>query len=209
MMPLHRLLAPVLAAALACVPAPVHSQGADREQADPGGDSLMMAAPEGWVPVGQQRTDQLYELAYLPEGQSLEDWQASLQVQIFFNLAKQRPDLTPADFTENMVRVWSTSCEEARASPISSFHERGYPAAVRMLTCPRSRGGETGSVSMIKVMQGRASMYLLERAWRGPVFAAGDMPVAQETLDEWAEFLAATSLCNPDNAEAPCGGAPR
>ena len=202
----HRSL--LLAAALLAAGV-VRAEVVAQDQADPGGDRLVMRAPEGWVPAHEDRSEALYELVFLPADQTLDDWQQKLTIQAFLNLTKRRPALTPADFAENLARHWEQSCDGSGASPISAFLERSYAAAVRLLFCPRNRGGQLGSVSMIKIMQGKASMYLFERSWRGPAYPASSIPVAQDTFDEWAEFLAATTLCNPGNAEAPCTTAPR
>lgn len=180
------------------------AEGAEGDAVDPGGDSLVMRAPEGWVPAHEDRSEALYELVFLPADQTLDDWQQKLTIQAFLNLTKRRPELSPADFAENLARHWNQSCDRFGASPISAFQERGYATAVRLLFCPRNRGGQVGSVSMIKIMQGRASMYMFERSWRGPAYPVASLPVEQDSLDEWAEFLAATTLCNPDNADAPC-----
>lgn len=176
---------------------------------DPGGDSVVMRPPQGWVPAQADRDTGMHRQVFLPAGQTYDDWQQKLSIQVFVNFVKRRPELSPADFTENLVRLWQQSCDGLGSSPVSSFAERGYAAAVRLLVCPRTRGSQLGSVAMVKVMQGQASMYLFERSWRGPAFQEKEMPVEQDALDEWAEFLASATLCNPDNADAPCTQAQR
>jgi hypothetical protein len=194
-------------AAIACALAPVALAGDDMPgpgEGDPAGDMLLFVPPPGWQPAHQEKGEGAYRIVYLPEGQTLADWSESLDGQIFFNLTKRRPELSPADFTENLAAHYAQACEGGGASPVSTFEERGYRAAVRMVSCARKRGESLGSVSMVKVMRGKASLFMVERVWRGPAFASEEMPVPQTTLDGWADFLAQARLCNDDNPLSPC-----
>jgi hypothetical protein len=182
--------------------APALAQG--EQQGDPGGDVLLFRPPDGWSPAEQEKADGIYRILYLPGGSTIDDWRLSLSARIFFNLSQERPDLSAADFTENLVRFYAQACEGGHASPQSSYEEDGYEAAVRIVSCPRSQGEDLGSVSMIKVMRGAASFFVLERAWRGPPFAADATPVPQATLDDWADFVAKSRLCNSTLATRPC-----
>ena len=175
---------------------------------DPGGDELIFVPPSGWTPAHQRGTDDGYEITYVPDGETAADWTKAARAQIFYNLSESKPDLTSADFVENLRRYYEQSCQNVEASPVSSWDDHGYQAAVVMIVCDRQRGETLGSVSMIKVMRGGASMFTLDRSWRGPAFEAGTMPVPQETLDQWSEFLARSFLCNRDNPETPCPAAP-
>ena len=131
-----------------------------------------------------------------------------MRAQIFFGLADAIPDLTPADFTENLLRYYKGVCRGATASQPSSWNDHGYTATVRKNSSARQPGDELGSVSMVKVIRGRASMFVLDRSWRGSAFASGTMPVAQEMRDEWAEFLAKSFLCNRQDPNTPCPKSP-
>lgn len=175
---------------------------------DPGGDELVFLPPKGWHVAHQKRDDSLYEVTFVPEGQNAEDWTAAMRAQIFFGLAETIPELTPADFTENLLRYYKGVCRGAKASPPSSWNDHGYTATVRMISCARQLGAELGSVSMIKVMRGRASLFVLDRSWRGRAFASGTIPVSQEIRDEWAEFLARSFLCNRQDPKTPCPDTP-
>lgn len=175
---------------------------------EPGGDELIFVPPEGWYPAHQNATDDGYEISYVREGETASDWTEAARVQIFFNLSENRPELTPADFVENLRRYYEQSCQKVEASPVSSWDDHGYDASVRLIVCDRQRGETLGSVSMIKVMRGRKSVFMLDRSWRGPAFDIGTMPVPQETLDEWSDFLARSFLCNRKNPETPCPAAP-
>ncbi len=172
--------------------------------AEPGGDELVVIPPPGWKPVRQSRTAELYELMYVPGDQSENDWTESMNAQIFVDLARNRPMLSPVDFVENILRFYRRSCEGAGGSPASSFEDRGYPAAVRLVSCPRQKGQELGSFSMVKVIRGAVSVFVLNRTWRGPAFQPDMSPVAQEAIDEWAEFLDRAWLCNRREASKPC-----
>lgn len=188
--------------ACALLAAPSFAQG--EEQGDPGGDVLLFRPPDGWSPAEQEKADGIYRILYLPGGSTIDDWRLALSARIFFNLSRERPDLSAADFTENLVRFYAQACEGGHASPQSSYEEDGYEAAVRIVSCPRAQGEDLGSVSMIKVMRGAASFFVLERSWRGPPFAVDATPVPQATLDDWADFVAKSRLCNPTLATRPC-----
>ncbi len=194
----------VVAFVLLAAPALAPALAQDEEQGDPGGDVLLFRPPDGWSPAEQEKADGVYRILYLPDGSSVDDWRLSLTARIFFNLARDRPDLSAADFTENLVRFYAKACDGGHASPQSSYEEDGYEAAVRVVSCPQSLGEDLGSVSMVKVMRGAASYFVLERAWRGPPFAAGTNPVPQASLDAWAEFLSKSRLCNTTLATRPC-----
>ena len=175
---------------------------------DPGGDELIFVPPPGWNPAHQRGTDDGYEITYVPEGETATDWTEAARAQIFFNLSENKPDLTSADFVENLRRYYEQSCQNVEASPVSAWNDHGYPAAIRLIVCDRQRGETLGSVTMIKVMRGRVSLFMLDRSWRGPAFEPGTMPVPQETLDEWSDFLARSFLCNRAVPETPCPPAP-
>ncbi|MDP6953537.1 MAG: hypothetical protein QGF53_12350 [Alphaproteobacteria bacterium] len=190
------------AAAFILLAAPALAQ--EDGQGDPGGDVLLFRPPDGWSPAQQEKADGVYRILYLPDGSTIDDWRLSLTARIFFNLSRDRPDLSAADFTENLVRFYGQACSGGHASPQSSYEEDGYDVAVRVVSCPRSVGEDLGSVSMIKVMRGEASFFVLERVWRGPPFAADADPVPQATFDTWAEFLSRSRLCNTTLASRPC-----
>jgi hypothetical protein len=171
---------------------------------DPGGDELIFVPPEGWVVIGQTSTDELYEVTFVPSDQSATEWSAAIRGQIFFNLTTNVPNMSAPDFTENLTRYYESVCHGAKASPVSAWDDHGFPAAIRLISCARQRGTELGSVSMIKVMRGRTSMFVLDRSWRGSAYESGTMPVSQETRDEWAEFLARSFLCNRGDPNTPC-----
>lgn len=183
--------------------------GADTARAqDPGGDELIFVPPEAWHPAHQNASDDGYEILYVPDGETAADWTESARAQIFYRLSKTNPDLTPADFVENLRRYYEQSCQRVDASPISSWDDHGYQASVRLIVCDRQRGETRGSVSMIKVMRGRQSVFMLDRTWRGPAFDVATVPVPQETLDTWSDFLARSFLCNREDPETPCPAAP-
>ena len=175
---------------------------------DPGGDELVFLPPPGWHAAHQKRDKSLYEITYVPDGQNATDWTEAARAQIFFGLADEIPALTPADFTENLLRYYKGVCRGAKASPPSSWNDHGYTATVRMISCARQLGDQLGSVSMVKVMRGRASIFVLDRSWRGSAFAVGTMPVGQDMRDDWAEFLAKSFLCNRQDSETPCPKSP-
>ena len=161
----------------------------------PGGDEPVFLPPPSWHAAHQKRDETLYEITFVPEGQNATDWTEALRAQIFFGLADKIPALTPADFTENLLRYYKGVCRGGKASPPSSWNDHGYTATVRIISCARQLGDELGSVSMVKVMRGRA-------------FASGTMPVAQEMRDDWAEFLAKSFLCNRQDPDTPCPKSP-
>ena len=181
--------------------------GAEEPRGDPGGDELVFVPPTGWHPAYQNATDDVYEITYVPDGETAADWTESARAQIFFNLSEDKPDLTTADFVENLRRYYERTCQKAETSPVSRWNDHGYSASIRLIVCDRQRGETLGSVSMIKVMRGRASIFMLDRSWRGPAFEAGTMPVPQETLDQWSEFLARSFLCNREDPDTPCPAA--
>lgn len=193
-----------IAALLALLAAAPGAAAEDFAKGDPAGDQILFNPPDGWSPAQQEKGESTYHILYLPEGSTVDDWQWSLKVQIFFNLAADRPDLSAADFTENLVRFYAASCDASDASPVSAFDEYGYQAAARVVVCPRLLGEARGSVTMLKVMRGRASYFMVERTWRGPAFTTETTPVSQATLDDWAEFLTTAWLCNPAVARRPC-----
>ncbi len=177
---------------------------AQEDRGDPGGDLLLFRVPDGWTPAEQEKADGVYRILYLPEGSTIDDWRLSLTARIFFNLSQGRPDLSAADFTENLARFYAQACDGGHASSLSSYEEDGYQVAMRVVFCPRSQGVDLGSVSMIKVMRGAASYFTLERVWRGPPFAADANPLPQAILSAWVEFLSNSRLCNPTLLERPC-----
>lgn len=190
----------LLALRLGCLAAAALTGPAVAAQEEAAGEILMLTPPEGWIVAFQAREQQMYVVQYLPPGQNGENWDQMVQAQVFFGITA----LPPIQFLDNMQGLYEEACESVRAGPTDEWRGRGYSAAVRLMVCGRNPYDERGEVAMFKVIQGKESLYAVNRIWRGAPFAVEEPPLGEETLAQWAAFLAGVRLCDSRDPELRC-----
>lgn len=156
------------------------------------GEMLLVSPPLDWQVAGTRKERGLSVVQYVPPGQSGDDWQDMIQVQIFQGVV----DLGPGRFLETMLANYHAVCQPIGASPEQTAVESGYPAATQIMLCGRNAESNLGEIAMFKAIQGREGLYAVARAWRGIAFDIEARPLSDATLARWAAFLDRVRLCD-------------
>lgn len=161
---------------------------------------LVLTPPAGWRVAMQERRADMFVVQYVPAGQGADDWQEMIQAQVFFNVT----GLAPEDYLESLLGLYREDCDPIGAGPLESNEIAGYPTSSRFLLCGRNRHDNLGEVALVKAIQGRESLYAINRAWRGIAFDLDHLPVSTEVLEDWARLIGAARLCDHRSTTAPC-----
>lgn len=179
-----------LAAALAIACLPVHGS----EPAS--GELLMQPVPEGFVPGHSADNGREAIAEFVPDGETVQDWNRMLTVQVFRRLAH----VTPAQWYENMARMWENACPDAQATPLNTGQDHGYPAGQWMQLCPHNPATGRPEVTFFKYIQGRDSAYAVHAATR----FVPDETQMRASID----WLKSVYLCDTRIAESGCFAEP-
>lgn len=163
-------------------------------------ERLTVMHPATWQPATSDRRGNVSITRYLPQGQTLENWQELLAVQTFSGLKNAMPDA----FLDRVVQLSRENCEDPGAGPLSQQSVNNYPTALRVVACPKNRQGK-GEVTAFLVVAGKDTVYVVQRAWRGQSYdKAAGLPVPKEMLTEWLAFMKSVSLCDLSDPKHVC-----
>lgn len=168
--------------------------------AQTGSETLLVAPPRDWDVATNRRDRGLSVVQYVPPGQTLEDWDDMVQVQIFHGLV----DLGPSRFLSSMLANYSAVCAPVGASEPEFGRDSPFPSATQMMLCGRNADSNLGEVALFKAIQGRESLYAVARVWRGIAFELSAMPLGERVLADWAALLDRVRLCDNADPAAPC-----
>jgi hypothetical protein len=196
------LRAAILAIAPACalLASPLHAQ--------PGMEAaeqllIPFSAEEwaGWKVGAQAKRPGFTMVEYIPKDQAIASWDRMLTVQIFHNIPVKLDD-----FMGRMKANFEAKqpCDQARLEPVESKPVNGYAASLHRLTCTRSKQTGKGEFTFMLGIQGRDALYIVQRAWRGPPYAADAVPLTSPELQAWQAFMSKVQVCDPRVAGHPC-----
>lgn len=156
------------------------------------GERLVAPAPAGYALAHSVQTADGRLQEFIPAGETVAAWSQMMTVRDFPRLA----GADPAAFHGNMVRALLDACPTAQYSEVTTTIERGAPVHVLLAGCPASpvTGGEEWFLS--KAIGGRAALYNVQGAWRGPATRA--------LVEVWTIRLRDALLCDPARADMPC-----
>ena len=139
----------------------------------PAAERMTSRVPFGWVKIQESTTANLHLSEYVPADSPVASddslqWQQKISFEAMS--AKGLPD--PLEFTNGWAQEQASLCDEFRDHPVFSGFENGYPTVVRLLECGRNKRTNRPLVTMIKVVQGKTTLFTVTRIWR--VSAADD-----------------------------------
>ena len=191
-MSLRQLPALALATLLAALPA-----GA----AQPEGEQLLFAKPEGWHEVFSEVEENLTTNEYVPEGQTGDDWQEMVTVQIVLGMAEADPNALLARIAHHLAE----GCPGFSSQPIElGGVGEEYPTLAVMMMCPKNPESGKGDFILVRGIAGKESFYILQKAWRvAPFDVDDDPPVALDERKFWLGYLAYLTVCDPGLDNCP------
>jgi len=161
-------------------------------QAAGDGERLQMTFPDGYAQGFSDANAKIQIVEFVPIGQTVEDWQELLSVQVFYGMTK----VTARGFADSVIRSAVDHCPQSSGVVIRNEFERGYDTALFMVSCPGSDSGQRTEWTLFKGILGRDSFYLVHKAWA--------YRPDREAVVEWSQFLYGVGLCDTRRADAPC-----
>lgn len=163
------------------------------------GESLLAEPPEGWVGSDHTESPGLDLVGFIPADQYPADWRE----KVSFERMDGQP-LDPIDLLTALAEDQSKTCDNFSSFNTFTGFENGYPTSVRLFSCGRNSLNLLGQVTLIKVIQGSATTYVVMRAKRTQPFAPDEMPIGEEEIAEWSLYMRAISVCDPNTEDHPC-----
>lgn len=168
------------------------------------GENLLLAPPAGWVVVFQDRQAARVLTQLAPPGQSAENWEQMLTVQMIVG----QPPQEPSAYLDRAVSNAQQACESVGTGLATERAVNNYNTALRVVACTKLHKTGKGEVRFYHVINGADATYIVDRAWRGRTFAASEpVPVPKPVFEEWSDFMANVRLCDTRGALHPCSQA--
>ena len=155
------------------------------------GENLLAALPDGYKVGFQQKKGSAQITEMVPAGETVEAWTEMVTVQVFNGLK-----VTPDQFRDRMVKLWSGSCANSVAGPPTQATENGYPIAFWMMSCPLNKDSGKPEITWFKAIQGQDSFYVVQKAFKF-------MP-SQEQAARWLKFLTDVKVCDSRLPDRTC-----
>lgn len=187
------LIAAALLASLATTPAQGQEQGQGQERGGPRGERFFIALPEGWTEAARSTQQGANVVAYVPQGQSAEQWADMLTLQVYNGLTA----LPARAFYERAIANVQKTCDGPQAGDLQTGLSNGYPSAFWVLGCGRNRATGQGETSFFRLIQGDSALYMAQRTWRTKAYVQDGPPVAPAQAEQAVELLSSFSVCNP------------
>ncbi len=167
----------------------------------PEGEQLLFATPPGWHEAYADRVDNLSTTEYVPDGETVDDWQEMLTVQVLVDKPKADPDAILSAAVKHLY----SECETYAAQPIELGGVGDYPTLGVMSMCGSSKEDSDGRFILLRGIAGDENFYLLQKAWRTEPFNPDEEepPVDLDQRKFWLGFLAFLRVCNPGAGNCP------
>jgi hypothetical protein len=156
------------------------------------GENLLAAMPQGYKVGFQQKSGAKQITEMVPSGETVEGWTEMVTVQVFSGLK----GVTPDQFRDRMVKLWSASCADAIAGPPTHAVENGYPIAFWMMTCPLNTQSGKPETTWFKAIQGHDSFYVVQKAFK--------FDPSQDQIVQWTLYLKKIAVCDTRVKERAC-----
>ncbi len=178
---------------------PASSAGEPAEKSE----KLLAEVPAEWQKIIDRKVGELHMVEYYPPGAD-DNWAQKLTVEALSG--KDLPD--PLIYVAGLAEEQQGLCDHFRDNAVFAGFENGYPTAVNILQCGRSKSTGRPVVTMVKIIQGNESLYTVSRIWRLPEIAANLSDTTPEVdaaeLGAWAQTLRKVQVCDTALAAHPC-----
>lgn len=165
------------------------------------GEQLLAEPPVNWQLVFQSDRPGTRLVEYIPDDSPADDWVEKLAFESFTG----NPLPAPNELIAQIAADQRATCEHLTNTQTFSGEENGYPTVVHLLICYVNKLNNKGQVSLVKAIRGDAHFYAITMAARTqPIEFDNELPVPAALIAQWAAYLGAVSVCNPDAPAHPC-----
>lgn len=154
------------------------------------GENLLVAIPAGYQLAYNQKTDQGEINEFVPKGETVEKWSEMITVQL---LPAQNDNAT---FYATFESLAKQGCRSEFTHVIATTKENGYPVKVFQLFCTINLQTNMGEVTFIKTIEGKDKFYVVQKAWRTEEYELEQIPITEEDIVKWTEYLRSISVCD-------------
>jgi len=155
-------------------------------------EQFFYAVPKGWVLGFSERQGNMLMKEFVPEGETVENWNEMLTTQIFYGGVNQSPDA----FASGMRRLWKKHCPRSLVSLGKSGKENGYSFEFWQQICNKNPKTNRPEVTFIKAIEGNDSFYVVQKAWKR-------LPTDEE-IRNWSKNLRYAHVCDSRIPERKC-----
>ncbi len=154
------------------------------------GENLLVEIPAGYELGYRHQTDRGEMDEYVPKGETVDQWSEMITVQLF------APEMDNATFFQKFDSLGRQACKDGYTNLIATAQEHGYQVKVFQLFCPTNPQTQMGEVTFIKSLEGKDKFYVVQKAWRTGTFDPDDVPLSDDEIVTWMQFLRSVAVCD-------------
>jgi hypothetical protein len=163
-------------------------------------ERFIVPRPDGWKLAFRTIQPKIAMTEFVPASQSVEQWTEMVTSQTFVGTK----DVPVDGYLQRIAAEAAKVCDDVMVTPIRAGTHNGYQAAFMAQFCTRYAKTGKGEITLYKVIQGRESLYVAYRSWRGPPFTRDVQPVPKADFDAWVEYLNGVLVCDTADSQRPC-----
>ena len=148
------------------------------------GENLLAALPDGYKVGFQQKKGSAQITEMVPANETVQGWTEMVTVQVFNGMT----GVTPDQFRDRMVQMWSGACANAVAGPATQAVENGYQIAFWMMSCPLNKDTGKPETTWFKAIQGHDSFYVVQKAFK--------FDPSKDQIVQWTRYLKKVAVCD-------------
>ncbi len=155
-------------------------------------ENLLFNVPSDYIQdyTDQNKTNLILE--WVPDGQSVENWEEMLTVQLFFGPPVQKP----GNFAHAFIQSIEGACEGGEGQVVKEGLEQGYKFAFFLAICPENPATGKPEFIWLKAIAGRDALYVVQKAWK--------YHPTNDEIEDWSKYLAGIAVCDTRTQTAPC-----
>ena len=164
-------------------------------------EQLLFMLPDNWNESYTDRTENLSTSEYVPTGQSMDDWQEMISVQVLL----ESPDTDPDKMLSRVATHLKNECVDFIIKPITltGLNDK-YPTLAMMTICGKKTEKDFGEIGLVRGISGKTNFYLLQKIWKTKLFkSSGELPINLEQRKFWLGYIAYLGVCSPQRNNCP------
>lgn len=169
------------------------------------GEFFVTPVPITWQIAHSSMTGRVVHMAWLPKGQQTGSWSDKVSVQLF----PGETDISGRQLLDQIATRYARDCRNLLGTETQVRQNRGRTVAFRLLGCTEHADTGRGELALFRVVQGAASLYLVQRAWRTPSFDTEHLPFSRDILGKTRLWLQGGRVCQADSPDAEFACPPR
>lgn len=166
-------------------------------QAEPArNENLLVSVPDGWEMVTDEKNDHGMLSEFVPKGETAQNWTRMITIQVFHNIPDE---VTPKSYLNKMIEAAKEAVQEGTftVEDLKIEDDSNYPTAAIQWFAGQVKSTDKGEITLIRAIRGQDAFYLIQMAWRQPVFKkTEDVTVPRKQIDEGIEFLRKASVAD-------------